>query len=88
VGAEVLEAFRALAPWADEYARTIDGQLHYDVAGANGRALREAGVLRVEVAGICTHEREDLLFSYRRQGPGAGHHGLVAGWVSCPPTRA
>ncbi len=81
VGSEVLEAFRSRVPWADEYARTIDGRLHYDVAGANGRALVECGVPTVEVAGICTHERSDLLFSYRRQGPGAGHHGLVAGWV-------
>jgi polyphenol oxidase len=81
VGGEVLEAFRRRVPWADEYARTIDGRLHYDVAGANGRALRECGVARVEVAGLCTHERSDLLFSYRRQGPGAGHHGLVAGWT-------
>lgn len=82
VGREVLEAFRRRAPWADEYARTIGGQLHYDVAGANGRALSECGIPTVEVAGICTHERSDLLFSYRRQGPGAGHHGLVAGWAS------
>lgn len=81
VGTEVLDAFRREVPWADEYARTIDGRLHFDVAGANGRALRECGVRSVEVAGVCTHDNADLLFSYRRQGPGAGHHGLVAGWV-------
>ncbi|HEX5137409.1 MAG TPA: polyphenol oxidase family protein [Planctomycetota bacterium] len=81
VGAEVLEAFRARASWADEYARTVDGRLHYDVAGANARGLHGCGVRAVEVAGICTHESKDLLFSYRRQGPGAGHHGLVAGWL-------
>jgi YfiH family protein len=81
VGAEVLDAFRRRFPWADDHARTVDGRLHYDVAGANARALRERGVGRVEVAGLCTHERSDLLFSYRRQGPGAGHHGLVAGWA-------
>jgi YfiH family protein len=81
VGGEVLDAFRRRFPWADEYAQTIDGRLHYDVAGANGRALRECGVASVEVAPLCTHERADVLFSYRRQGPGAGHHGLVAGWI-------
>ena len=82
VGAEVLAAFRRRVPWAEEYARTIQGKLHFDVAGANARALRECGLTAVESAGLCTHERSDLLFSYRRQGPGAGHHGLVAGWAT------
>jgi YfiH family protein len=81
VGGEVLDAFRRRVPWAGDHARTIDGRLHYDVAGANGRALVECGVARVEVAGICTHDRPDMLFSYRRQGAGAGHHGLVAAWA-------
>jgi hypothetical protein len=82
VGPEVPGAFRRRVPWAADYARTIDGALHFDLAGANARALRECGVARVEGAGLCTHERSDLLFSYRRQGPGAGHHALVAGWVT------
>lgn len=81
VGREVLDAFRRRVPWAEEYAPTIDGHLRFDVAGANARALRESGVGRVETSGLCTHERADLLFSYRREGPGAGHHGLVAGWT-------
>lgn len=70
VGSEVVEAFRRRVPWAEEYAGTIDGKLHFDIAGANGRALRECGVPNVEVMGLCTHERSDLLFSYRRQGKG------------------
>lgn len=86
VGAEVIYAFRRRVPWAEEHASTIDGKLHFDVAGANARALKECGIPAVEVAGLCTHERGDLLFSYRRQGKGAGHHGLVAGWIS--PTSA
>jgi hypothetical protein len=84
VGPEVLEAFLRRFPWAEECARSVDGALHFDVGEANARALRDCGVGHVEVAGLCTHERADLLFSYRRQGPGTGHHGLVAGWV---PTR-
>jgi YfiH family protein len=80
VGPEVVEAFRV--PWAREYARAIGGKLHFDLAGANARALLERGIADVEVAGLCTHERADLLFSYRRQGPGMGHHGLVAGWAT------
>jgi YfiH family protein len=81
VGREVPEAFLRRVPWAEEYARTIDGQLRFDVAGANARALRECGVGTVEEAGLCTYDRPDLLFSYRRQGPGAGHHGLLAAWI-------
>ena len=80
VGPEVPAAFLRRVPWAEEYARTIDGKLRFDVAGANARALRECGVQSVEEAHLCTHAREDLLFSYRRQGPGAGHHGLLAAW--------
>jgi len=82
VGAEVLDAFRARVPWADEYASRIDGALHFDLSGANARALRECGVPAdaIEVAPFCTHERADLLHSYRRSGTGTGHHGLVAGW--------
>ncbi len=81
VGTDVLDAFRRRVPWAESYARTIGGALHFDVAGANGRALRECGIPFVEEAGLCTHERADLLFSYRRLGKGTGHHGLVAGWA-------
>lgn len=81
VGREVPETFLRRVPWAEEYARTIDGHLRFDVAGANARALRECGVGTVEEAGLCTYDRPELLFSYRRQGPGAGHHGLLAAWV-------
>lgn len=81
VGREVLDAFRRRAPWTEAYARTIEGALHFDLAGANAQALRECGVPSVEEAGLCTHERSDLLFSYRRGGKGAGHHGLVAAWA-------
>jgi len=82
VGPEVLEAFRGRFPWADEYASRIDGALHFDLAGANVRALRECGIPAdaIEAAPLCTHERADLLHSYRRSGKGTGHHGLVAGW--------
>jgi len=86
VGRDVLDTFRQRVPWAEEYARTTDRGLHFDVAGANARALREAGVTTVETAGLCTYDSPELLFSYRRQGKGVGHHGLVAGWIA--PTRA
>jgi hypothetical protein len=80
VGAEVLDAFRRRVRWADECAREIEGRLHFDVARANALALEECGVATVEVADLCTFDRPELLFSYRRQGPGAGHHGLLAGF--------
>ncbi len=85
VGAEVPDAFQRRVPWAHEYAFRIEGALHFDVAAANARALRECGVPSVEVSGLCTHERKDLLYSYRRDGKGAGHHGLVAAWTSGSP---
>jgi copper oxidase (laccase) domain-containing protein len=83
VGAEVLDAFRRRVAWADECVRPVGEAVHFDLAAANACALRGCGIplSAIEVAGLCTHEREDLLYSYRRQGPGNGHHGLVAGWA-------
>jgi copper oxidase (laccase) domain-containing protein len=57
-----------------------DGRLHFDLAAANLRFLVECGVPRdaVETADLCTYDHPGLLHSYRRDGPGGGHHGLCA----------
>jgi hypothetical protein len=83
VGTEVLDAFRRRVPWADACARPVGSAVHFDLAAANARALAACGIPAdaIEVADLCTHERGDLLHSYRREGPGNGHHGLVAGWA-------
>jgi len=67
-------------------ARVIDSHLHFDLAGANRRFLVEAGVPadRIEDSGLCTYDERDLLHSFRREGTGAGHHALCAGFPDAP----
>jgi polyphenol oxidase len=47
---------------------------HLNLAEANRRQLVRAGVPegQIEISSLCTRCREDLFFSYRREGKGAG----------------
>ena len=47
---------------------------HLNLAEANRRQLVRAGVpeRQIEISSLCTRCREDLFFSYRREGKGAG----------------
>jgi YfiH family protein len=70
VGSEVLEAFADVKGAAD--GRMLDLRM---VAEAK---LRAAGVERVEHVDLCTHCREDLFFSHRRDGGVTGRQcGIV-----------
>jgi YfiH family protein len=57
-----------------------EGRLYFDLWEANRSLLVGAGVPgeNIEVAGICTMCRNDVFYSYRREGPGCGHFGLLA----------
>lgn len=71
VGEEVLAAF---APLGDGVA--ADRML--DLPDVARRLLAEAGVGRIEAAGLCTHCEADRFFSYRREGERSGRQcGLV-----------
>ncbi len=84
VGPDVPAAFLKLRSWASDYVCKIGSSLHFDLAGANHRFLLEAGVPheQIEVAGLCTYDEPNLLHSFRREGTGAGHHAVCAGWLS------
>jgi hypothetical protein len=58
-------------------------RLHLDLVAAVRHALREVRVPEDAVSQIplCTRCREDLLFSYRRDGAATGHHLSVIGLV-------
>ena len=47
---------------------------------ANQAQLIETGVTagNIELAGVCTMCRNDLFYSFRREGQGCGHFGLLA----------
>jgi YfiH family protein len=72
VGEELREAFGERG--SAFFRPGIRGRPHLDVRAANRRQLVESGLLpeRIHDVDECTHCREDLYHSYRRQGPGAG----------------
>lgn len=77
VGQEVYEAFRQQYAYVEEYAkRGEDGKFYLDLKGMNRRQLADLGIRNIEVSSHCTFCREDLYFSYRREGAAAGR--LVA----------
>ncbi len=57
------------------------GRLFFDLWAANQVQLLDAGLQpgNIESADVCTLCRNDLFYSYRREGPGCGHFGLLAG---------
>ena len=67
VGAEVSSLF-------DEDL-TVDGKL--DLWSAAERALRAAGVERVERVDLCTRDYPELFFSHRRDGRARGVQGVI-----------
>jgi len=77
---DVYQAAAAL-PERERVFRQRDGRLYFDLWEANRLQLVRAGVRaeNIEVARICTMTRTDLFYSYRREGPGCGHFGLLAG---------
>ncbi|MFL5927025.1 MAG: polyphenol oxidase family protein [Gaiellaceae bacterium] len=54
---------------------TADGKL--DLWGAAERALREAGVERVDRIDLCTKDHPQLFFSHRRDGLARGVQGVI-----------
>jgi polyphenol oxidase len=53
------------------------GRPHFDLWAANQRWLAEAGVRRIEVAGLCTACRTDEFYSHRAERGKTGHFGAV-----------
>lgn len=60
------------------------GRMYFDLWEANRRQLAAAGVPenQIELARWCTMCRNDLFYSFRREGAGCGHFGLMAGLAS------
>ena len=42
---------------------------------------------KIERAGVCTLCRNDVFYSFRREGPGCGHFGLMAALLDGPRAR-
>ena len=80
VGAEVYEAAAGLEQ-RDAVFCARGGRLLFDLWSANQAQLLAAGVRteNIETAAVCTLCRNDLFYSYRIEGAGCGHFGLMAG---------
>lgn len=50
---------------------------HFDLPGANRLSLQQAGVRRIEEAGLCTACRTDLFFSHRAEHGQTGRFGVL-----------
>ena len=65
---DVVSRVKAAFPTSDALLSTMaDGTVHLDLWEANALQLRELGVSRIEVAGICTAHRTDEFFSWRAE---------------------
>lgn len=68
-------------PERDRLFRHRDGRMYFDLWEANRLQLLAAGLQgeNIEVAGICTMTATDDFYSFRGEGAGCGHFGLMAG---------
>jgi YfiH family protein len=70
VGSEVIRVFKERFPQSDHlFTPTRDGHARIDLHAANRDQLLSAGVApdRIHIAPLCTMDRTDLFFSYRRE---------------------
>ncbi len=91
VGPEVIEQVRQQLPFHREILRstgnttgkTESPSTYLDLPLANKLELIKCGVPenRIEMSGLCTFERTDLFYSYRREGNAAGRWALLVGLV-------
>ena len=76
------DVYAAAAPLAgrEELFARRGAALYFDLWRANRQQLVDAGVPagHIETAGVCTMCRNDLFYSFRREGKGCGHFGLMA----------
>lgn len=77
VGKEVREALLQRYPWAGRYA--LEGSV--DLKAVNREAFWRQGVKenQISVSPLCTSCDNDLLFSYRKEGPKSGRIAGLAG---------
>lgn len=85
VGDEVRRAFVEVDPFTAKYfavGKERD-KWYADLASLTCHRLEILGVQSIESAGLCTYERADLFYSYRRT-PVTGRMATVA-WLTPPP---
>jgi polyphenol oxidase len=87
VGRDVIEKFKELFPQSDHlFTPTRPGHARIDLQTANRDQLIAAGVKpeRIHVASLCTMDRNDLFFSYRREKSVHGRVGRLMSVIGKP----
>lgn len=80
VGEEVADAVREAFPGAPSLLlRRASGRWHFDLWAANAYPLAQAGLVSVEISGLCTACRTDEWFSHRAEQGRTGRLGVVIG---------
>ncbi len=72
IGADVQARVREAFPDAEGLLIRHNGSVHLDLWEANARQLRDLGVGEVQVAGICTADHTEDLYSWRREHANTG----------------
>jgi copper oxidase (laccase) domain-containing protein len=75
----VVDQTRAAFGGAEALLPRVNGGHHLDLWAANARALREAGVDRIELAGVCTACHSGDFFSHRASGGKTGRFAALIG---------
>jgi polyphenol oxidase len=91
VGSDVIGRFKELFPESDRlFTPTRAGHARIDLHAANRDQLIAAGVSteRIHVAPLCTMDRNDLFFSYRREKKQQGRVGRLMSVIGTQPKRA
>jgi polyphenol oxidase len=80
VGEDVYAAAQNL-PARDTLFQERNGRRYFDLWTANQQQLRAGGIAAADIehAALCTICRNDVFYSFRREGAGCGHFGLMAG---------
>jgi len=80
VGSEVINLFKERFPRSDHlFTPTREGHARIDLPEANRDQLAAAGISpdRIHIAPLCTMDRTDLFFSYRREKKASGRVGRL-----------
>ncbi|OGS10818.1 MAG: hypothetical protein A2234_00405 [Elusimicrobia bacterium RIFOXYA2_FULL_58_8] len=80
VQGDFMEKLAAFYPGPErlKFLMARDGKHFFNLRELLRFQLESLGVKRYEFMHLCTHERKDLFFSYRRDGAATGHFGLAA----------
>ena len=77
VGADVQERVRSAFPDAPGLLTGLNGATRLDLWEANALQLRELGVKNIEVSGLCTSDRTDEWYSWRREKGQTGRFAAI-----------